>query len=123
MPYFGVADWDRACATADERECAPVGLKASLDDAAVEINGAVIDWRGQKAWNFGLNVFDLDAWRAQNATEKYAAWISANQRHGWFPDTSLAYVCRADPPLTNRGDAARIVRGDGAGRRRRPRRG
>ncbi|KAJ8607986.1 hypothetical protein CTAYLR_008224 [Chrysophaeum taylorii] len=85
---------DLTCADADERGCAPSGLFASLSNASAEIQGTRLDLdalRAKRAWNFGLNKFNLTAWRVANITERYIAWIAANREFGWFPTTSLAY--------------------------------
>ncbi|CAN6571213.1 unnamed protein product [Malus baccata var. baccata] len=40
------------------------------------------------AWLYGMNVFDLEAWRQTNITETYHQWLKLNQKSGltfWHP--------------------------------------
>ncbi|CAH2056554.1 unnamed protein product [Thlaspi arvense] len=38
------------------------------------------------AWAFGMNIFDLDAWRLEKCTEQYHYWQSLNEDHTlWKP--------------------------------------
>ncbi|KAL5582604.1 hypothetical protein UlMin_015046 [Ulmus minor] len=40
------------------------------------------------AWLYGMNVFDLEAWRSSNITETYHQWLKINLRSGlglWYP--------------------------------------
>ncbi|KAF4373203.1 hypothetical protein G4B88_007216 [Cannabis sativa] len=40
------------------------------------------------AWLYGMNVFDLEAWRRSNITETYQEWLKLNLRNGfslWYP--------------------------------------
>ncbi|KAJ8606220.1 hypothetical protein CTAYLR_010535 [Chrysophaeum taylorii] len=85
---------DLTCMSDDQKECAPVGFFESLAEASEAIQGYRLDideLRNKRAWNFGLNKFNMTAWRADNVTERYIAWIMANKESGWFPTTSLAY--------------------------------
>lgn len=103
VPYFGfgVLGPERSvenatCKSSEDSECMPEGFLQSIEDESRRINGpdGVLDLEALNrdiAWNFGLNKFDLGAWRATNATERYIEWMKANLEHGWFPETSLAY--------------------------------
>ncbi|KAJ8599022.1 hypothetical protein CTAYLR_007697 [Chrysophaeum taylorii] len=103
VPYLGFGALPRGeegsvanltCASDDQRECAPAGFFTSLAETSAAIQGCRLDieWlRSKRAWNFGLNKFNLTAWRAANVTERYVAWIMANKEFGWFPTTSLGY--------------------------------
>lgn len=82
VPYFGFGTLgDRTaeaatCRGDDDRECVPAGLLASIENASVAIHGEagrmdLAGFRARRAWNFGLNKFDLDAWRRRNATQLY----------------------------------------------------
>ncbi|KAJ8600765.1 hypothetical protein CTAYLR_006104 [Chrysophaeum taylorii] len=76
------------CADDEQRECAPPGFFESLFSRAdVDLKTLA----AQSAWNFGINRFDLAAWRRRNITGRYVGWMLANERTGWFPDTSLSY--------------------------------
>ncbi|KAJ8599807.1 hypothetical protein CTAYLR_003999 [Chrysophaeum taylorii] len=103
VPYMGFGMLPRGgegsvasltCASDDQRECAPAGFFESLAETSEKIQGCRLDidgLRSKRAWNFGLNKFNLSAWRAANLTERYIAWIVANKEFGWFPTTSLGY--------------------------------
>jgi lipopolysaccharide biosynthesis glycosyltransferase len=45
----------------------------------------------QKSWNFGVSVFNLDAWRQKNMTKRYEDIISLNYEKHIYPETSLAF--------------------------------
>ena len=100
VPYFGVGTLtgrsvaDATCGAAGETECVPEGFFESLSRASRELGGGgdvASAFRTSRAWNFGLNKFDLAAWRRRGLTEKYVGWMAANAREGWFPETSLGY--------------------------------
>ncbi|KAJ8602735.1 hypothetical protein CTAYLR_003801 [Chrysophaeum taylorii] len=104
VPYFGFgsmtgarADVSNAtCRSLEDEECAPPGFFDTLAEASAEIreDKAVLtleELRTKRAWNFGLNKFNLTAWRDANLTEVYFRWINANAHYGWFPTSSLAY--------------------------------
>lgn len=106
VPYFGFGSMTGArtyvdnvtCQSPDEHECAPPGFFGSLAEASLNIRQrgdrpilTVDTLRSKRAWNFGLNKFNLTAWRQANLTEVYFQWIDANARYGWFPTSSLAY--------------------------------
>ena len=44
-----------------------------------------------RAWNFGLVVIDLDAWKQHKLTAKYQGWLEANYRREIWPSDSLAF--------------------------------
>ncbi|KAK7276779.1 hypothetical protein RIF29_17925 [Crotalaria pallida] len=42
----------------------------------------------QCAWTYGMNIFDLEAWRRTNITETYRLWLKLNLESGmalWYP--------------------------------------
>ncbi|KAJ8600783.1 hypothetical protein CTAYLR_006109 [Chrysophaeum taylorii] len=103
VPYLGFGalseerdERDATCDAENDEECAPPGffdsiaaVSASLrkDHRALDLAGL----RGTLAWNFGLNKFNLTAWRERGLAERYIAWVQANGVYGWFPTYSLAY--------------------------------
>ncbi|KAJ8600110.1 hypothetical protein CTAYLR_003470 [Chrysophaeum taylorii] len=103
VPYFGFgalpkggggSTLDLECTSDDQKECAPPGFFASLAERSAAIHGTTLTvdaLRTKRAWNFGLNKFNMTAWRATNVTERYLEWIEANGELGWFQPTSLGY--------------------------------
>lgn len=101
VPYFGFGPLsaersveDATCRSETQDECMPPGFLESLANASERINGqrlTVDALRRVPAWNFGINKFNLTAWRDRGLTERYIAWTHENNRVGWFPHTSLAY--------------------------------
>lgn len=103
VPYFGFGHIgldrtvnDATCANDDQEECAPNGFMEMLRNQSVLINGperalSLKLLRQSKAWNYGFNKFDLDAWRANNITQRFLMWMQVNHDLKIFPETSLAY--------------------------------
>lgn len=103
VPYFGYGHigFDRTvadaqCVSDDQEECAPEGFMEMLLQQSEEINGhdralTLKLLKQSKAWNYGFNKFDLDAWRANNITQRFVRWMQVNHDIKMFPETSLAY--------------------------------
>jgi len=103
VPYlgFGRLSGDRsakdaACQTDYERECLPEGFLELLASESARINGpnhtVTLESLAQtNAWNYGFNMFDLNAWRHHKITHKYEQWIELNKKLNIFPSTSLSY--------------------------------
>lgn len=51
----------------------------------------VDELRTARAWNFGLVVIDLAAWKDHRLTSKYQGWLEANARREFWPSDSLAF--------------------------------
>lgn len=103
VPYFGYGRInsqrtisDAICQNTSQRECMPRGFMQLLGKVSEVINGKKNAITKQKlgnstAWNYGFNLFNLDAWREHNITDKYVQWMKLNNRFRLFPETSLAY--------------------------------
>jgi len=103
VPYLGFGRIGRhrtlkvaACASESDKECIPEGLLELLANESAVINGrdhavTAESLRHTKAWNYGFNKFDLNAWRRHDITNKFVSWMELNRKHMLFPETSLSY--------------------------------
>jgi lipopolysaccharide biosynthesis glycosyltransferase len=87
---------DAICKHSEDKECMPLGFIELLGNVSVAINGpqhavTLESLSKMTAWNYGFNLFDLDAWRRLDITDKFMQWMKLNNRLRLFPETSLAY--------------------------------
>ena len=118
---LSAARGDPACAGAHSTECVPGDARdwfaeVARTDAAVlrraswpnflrrlaaakdafttapDAGDAFVDeLHAARAWNFGLVVIDLAAWKDHRLTSKYQGWLEANARREFWPSDSLAF--------------------------------
>mmetsp|Transcript_24129 Transcript_24129/g.45119 ORF Transcript_24129/g.45119 Transcript_24129/m.45119 type:complete len:439 (-) Transcript_24129:216-1532(-) len=71
--------------------CVGSNFYQNLEKRFREINGFEYMPETFQAWNYGFTLFDLQAWREENLTEKYRLWMRAIYDDHIFPEDSLRY--------------------------------
>lgn len=81
---------DVVCLHPAQTACIQPGGFELLDEAALRINGARVDFN-RTAWNFGFTFLELRAWRELRLRPRYEAWMRLNRERRVFPPVSLGY--------------------------------
>lgn len=74
------------------RRLAAIGDDAFAAEPSLDDGDAFVEeLYNTRAWNFGLVVIDLDAWKQHKLTAKYTGWLEANYQREFWPSHSLAF--------------------------------
>ncbi len=70
----------------EEENCVPQSYFSFLESLP-----SVAKHSSQLSWNFGVSLFDVEAWLAKEMTRRYEDMLRLNYRLHVFPETSLAF--------------------------------